>query len=171
MDTIDIEIAVAAYFNARVNLIVPNISWGMSFGHECDLFVLTPSGYGYEIEIKISKSDLKADLAKLHQHRSLKIKKLYFAIPEKLSDCIDFIPKRAGILIATEHNGGRIIIEKKRDAVINCNYKFSEVERWNLARLGALRIFPLKRSLKEANKNYKSVLNKLHDITSKNGTT
>jgi len=29
MKAIDIEIEVAAYFNPRQNLIVPNISWGL----------------------------------------------------------------------------------------------------------------------------------------------
>ena len=46
------------FFNYRANLIVPNISWGLGL-HECDLLVLTSSGYATEIEIKVSKADLK----------------------------------------------------------------------------------------------------------------
>ena len=61
--TTEMEVALAHYLNMRVNLIVPNISWGM-FIHECDLLVITPAGYMWEVEIKVSKQDLSRDSKK-----------------------------------------------------------------------------------------------------------
>ena len=69
-----IEVALANHFNYRLNLIVPNISWGAFIWHECDLFIVSKAGYCTEIEIKISKSDLKKDFEKKHNHESDKIK-------------------------------------------------------------------------------------------------
>jgi len=90
--TPEMEIALAEYFGIRQNLIVPNVSWGMD-SHECDLFILTPAGYGWEVEIKVSKADLFKDKHKRHRHNSSKIKFLYFAIPEYLERYIDEIPE------------------------------------------------------------------------------
>ena len=73
----EIELAVAHYFDPRRNIIVPNVWWGMGFNYECDLLVLTKAGYAYEVEIKTTKSDLKADLKKEHGHKSDKIRKLF----------------------------------------------------------------------------------------------
>jgi hypothetical protein len=143
MNCIEIEVAVAEYFNPRTNLIVPNVSWGM-FLHECDLLVLTPSGYAYEIEIKTSKQDLIKDLDKPHKHDSKKIKKLYFAIPSKLVDCISYIPERAGVIIINEETRR---CKKIREAKVWNNYKFSDSDRYMLARLGSMRIWNLKQKL------------------------
>ena len=57
MKAIDIELAVSNYLNPRTNLIVPNVHWGMCL-HECDLLVITRSGYAWEVEIKVSRVDL-----------------------------------------------------------------------------------------------------------------
>jgi len=63
MTSKEIEILVADYFNYRANLIVPNVSWGLGV-HECDILVLTKAGYAWEVEIKTSVADVKADLKK-----------------------------------------------------------------------------------------------------------
>ena len=60
----EIEVVVAQYFDPRRNVIVPNVWWGWGLRHECDLVVMTKTGYAYEVEIKVSRSDLKADLKK-----------------------------------------------------------------------------------------------------------
>ena len=80
--TAEMELVLAQYFDPRVQLVVPNVSWGFEGCHEMDLAVLTKAGYLYEIEIKISLSDLKKDRDKSHGHRNKKVKYLYFAIPE-----------------------------------------------------------------------------------------
>ena len=61
--TLVMEIALARFINPRVNLVVPNVSWGF-FNHECDLISISKSGFATEYEIKVSKSDLKADKKK-----------------------------------------------------------------------------------------------------------
>lgn len=138
--TEEIECAVARYFNPRVNLVVPNVSWGMGL-HECDLLVLTKSGYAYEVEIKVSRADLIKDLEKRHGHHSNKIKKLYFAIPAHLAKHIEYIPLRAGI-ISVNSKGWCCLI--KNPDINTAAHKLSDEDRFQFARLGALRIFDLK---------------------------
>jgi hypothetical protein len=78
MKSEDIEIAVARFYGVRANLIVPNASWGAGV-HECDLLICSNANYLTEIEIKVSKGDIKKDLKKRHQHRSEKIRRLYYS--------------------------------------------------------------------------------------------
>jgi hypothetical protein len=93
----DIEIAVADYFDYRRNLVVPNVSWGLGLLYEADMVVLRPSGFAVEVEIKVTASDIKADLKKKHQHNSLLFRELWFAVPEHLAGN-ENIPQHAGIL-------------------------------------------------------------------------
>jgi hypothetical protein len=154
--TLDMEIAVADYFNPRQNLIVPNIHWGLWI-HECDLFILTQAGYAYEVEIKVTKADLMRDKDKRHNHedRDNRIKHLYFAIPEKLLPHIEHIPQRAGILVAKSrrysmrHSGERLRVEEVREPLLMSSYKFSEPEKYKVARLGALRTWTLRRRIQK----------------------
>jgi hypothetical protein len=125
-------------------MIVPNVWWGMGLNHECDLFILTPGGYAYEVEIKTSRADLKADLKKRNGHKSTLLRKLYFAIPEKLKSCIDLIPEHAGILVVS--NGG--FVEKIREAKNDVSAKPLDLNhRLKLAHLGTMRIWPLKKTI------------------------
>jgi len=142
LKTIDIELAVAKYFNTRINLIVPNISWGLWL-HECDLLIITKNNYAYEVEIKISKSDLIADKKKTHKHNDDRIKKLYFAIPYDLLKYQQYIPEHAGILAITED----LCCKKVREAKVKSKYKFTDEEKFNVARLGTMRMWNLKRKI------------------------
>jgi len=127
--TIDMEIALANYFGVRQNLIVPNVSWGMD-SHECDLFVLSPAGYGWEVEIKVSKADLFKDKYKRHGHHSSKIKFLYFAIPDYLQKWIFEIPLCAGVIIVRPNDNYECgyWCEKFRRPVVNTKYKYTDSE-------------------------------------------
>lgn len=163
MTTLEMEIALAAHFNHRQNLIVPNVHWGF-FIHEIDLLVVTKAGYAYEVEIKVSKADLVKDKDKRHQHHDSRgrIKYLYFAIPGKLVSEISHIPARAGIVtvkkyMATWGRYGTGGYEKYEKEAYDCQvirqpetlgaYKFSDSERYAIARLGALRIWSMKDKL------------------------
>lgn len=159
MKCLDIEIAVAEYFNPRANLIVPNVHWGFGV-HECDMLIVSKSGYCTEVEIKVSASDLKKDVDKRHHHNSNKIKHLYFAIPEKLLAYKEHIPTRAGILVVSEekvinysssYSSGNVInrISRERYAETYGNYRITEKERYEIARLGALRIWTMKNKLQK----------------------
>jgi hypothetical protein len=142
---LDIECAMADYFNPRANLIVPNVSWGLwKIGHECDILVVTPSNYCYEIEIKTSRSDLIADLKKSHAHKSEYIKKLYFAIPDYLIDSIEFIPQRAGILLVSAFNGHEHVKCQRLAEINDETLKISADDRYLIARLGTMRIWSMK---------------------------
>lgn len=147
----DIELAVANYFNPRIHLIVPNICHGMNL-HECDLLVMNGRNYGVEVEIKISKADIKKDLEKRHGHNSNRIRRLFFAIPDYLYnyEVISLIPERAGIFIIEpwkeKHNyriSPKCII--KRNAKINKYAKpFTDRERVEMGRLGMLRYWNIR---------------------------
>ena len=149
LKTIDMELSLATFFNARTNLIVPNVHWGLDI-HECDLLVITAAGYGYEVEIKVTKADLKKDAEKGHGHFDRRIKFLYFAIPDYLEEHIEYIPARAGIILVNSsvgNNGGTCEVIRKPEQT--SKYKFTESERYQVARLGALRIWGLKRKVKD----------------------
>ena len=148
LKTIDMEIALSEYFNARQNLIVPNVEWG-AFIHECDLLIITKAGYAYEIEIKVSRADLKKDRGKRHGHvdRRDRIKQLYFAVPEHLLPIDEHIPARAGIISVTRINGRYSCVSKRRAQVSPTACKWSDPERYNVARLGSMRIWTLKKRI------------------------
>jgi len=146
MNTKVMEIALAKYFDPCKNLIVPNVSYGM-IRYECDLLLMSKSGYLTEIEIKISKQDLKKDRKKRHNHDSRKIKYLYFAIPYKLIEDKD----KAGIIVVKNNLRNfnpfykqRNICEIIRKPKILNKYKLSDKEKFKLARLGAIRVWKLK---------------------------
>jgi len=153
--TIELEIALARYLNPRVNLIVPNVSWGF-FNHECDIISVSKAGYATEYELKISKADLKADFRKKHDHSDNKIKALFYVFPEYLRDCIELIPDKAGILLASRHQvqysdsqkAHDIFFHLFRDAEMTSKpYKLNEADRYQIARLGAMRIWGLKEKI------------------------
>jgi len=145
LNSLDIETAVASYFDWRVNMIVPNISWGLGI-HECDLLIVSKAGYCTEVEIKVSKSDLKADLKKRHGHKSRLIKKLYFAIPDYLQDCVELIPARAGIITVT--SDGRQRCKCIRKPEITAARKLTSEQYLHLGRLASMRIWGIKQALK-----------------------
>jgi hypothetical protein len=148
-----LQIACARYFDARKNIIAPNISWGMGFKHECDLLVLTPSGYAYEIEIKVTKADLRADARKTHGHFSKKIGRLYYAVPGVLRDfALANIPERAGLLTVKQPTW--LWAEKVRDAARTSDYQWSVDERLKLAHLGAMRIWSLLENLNRVDEEF-----------------
>jgi hypothetical protein len=134
----------------EANLIVPNISWGLGL-HECDLLICSKTSYCTEVEIKISKSDLIKDKEKSHGHNSDKIKFLYFAIPDYLNtdEIISHIPERAGILVV-RNNGKRLVVSKIREPQRNITaVKITNQERYEIARLGTMRIFGMKLKIKK----------------------
>jgi hypothetical protein len=145
--THELEVEIAKYFNYFKNLIIPCVYFpSQSYGHECDLLVITKAGYAIEIEIKISLCDLKADMQKIHNHNSKKLRYLYFAIPQNLEIHIEYIPSKAGILVLYDtivgrRNGRSTCIKEMRKPQTLSNYKLTSEEQYRLARLGALRIW------------------------------
>lgn len=146
------EIALMRHFDVRANIIVPNVSFGICIQgkslHECDLLILTPSGYATEIEIKISKADLLKDKKKKHTHNHIAITNFYYAVPEELIDfASENIPSEAGLISVYEKDGKNkcsIIrgTERRKPA-----YKWNDTERLKLLRLGTMRIVGLKENI------------------------
>ena len=146
-----VEIAVARHFNYRMNLIIPNVYWGLGLSYEVDLLIVSPSGYATEVEIKVSKSDIKADLSKRHTHNSKLIKRFYFAVPESLADC-EYLPKDAGLVTVTDFGVCKIL----RPPRVNKEARrLSEGQLHILRGLAAMRIWDLKESIARLTKRWK----------------
>jgi hypothetical protein len=162
--TTEIELAIARYYGTREHIIVPNISWGFDYMHECDMFIIKKNGYAVEVEIKRSKSDLINDFKKPHHHKSNRIREFFYAIPKKnLEEWGKLIPKHAGIIVYWKTKD-EIWDKKKRrwsgefkwvtragrirNAEINKTArKLTTEEQLKVARLGCLRIWNLKQKL------------------------
>ena len=145
-----VEMAVADHFGYRANLIVPNVHWGLGLPYEADLVVLRPSGWAIEVEIKVTASDIKADLKKRRKHDSNLFRELYFAVPDRLAEHPD-IPSYAGILSVSWHNGGFIKVKKIRCAALRKTAtKWKPETRQKLMELAAMRIWSLKHHLANA---------------------
>lgn len=164
----EIERALAVEFNYRLNICVPNVSWGMGFNREIDLLVLRQSGYAVEIEIKRSFADLKAELKKRHRHGNAlstsyrqgghpDIKELWFAVPEAIySKAKEFITAHypgAGILsyCRNQYVPDRLDVKRKIWAKVNTNSrKWSDAQKMELLRLAHMRIWTMKKKLATA---------------------
>ena len=142
----EIELAIAKSFGTGQNIIVPNVSWGFLLPYVADLLILTKSNYLWEIEIKVSRGDLLRDGKKYHQHDSQKVRELWFAIPKKLECCADKILNRAGVFIV--HPNGYVTVHKT-PTINRLACKLSDKECFKLARLGALRVWTLKKKIYE----------------------
>ena len=145
-NTLQIELAVVNYFNPRMNIIVPNIWWGIGLKYEADLVVLRPSGFAIEIEIKTTASDIIADTKKSHRHDSDWFKELWFAIPENLSQNLH-IPERAGILLIKNHKNGYYAKAMRPPRINKMAKKWPSEKREKLMQLGIMRIWGLKQTL------------------------
>ena len=104
LTTPELEMIIADHFDVRRNLIVPNIHWGFGLRYEADLVVVTKARFAYEVELKISKADLKKDKDKKHLHNAKCFKRFYYAMPEDIYDP-ELIPvDGAGILLCKHHS-------------------------------------------------------------------
>lgn len=87
---IEVALAKSDYFNYVKNIIAFNVNGigeSLNIQHECDMLVLSKSGYLTEIEIKRSWDDFLADFKKKHSHEGMGIiKSFYYCIPECLLD-------------------------------------------------------------------------------------
>ena len=153
ISTIEIEVAIAELFDVRKHIIVPNISWGAAI-HEMDMALINKTGFLKEIEIKISKSDYMKDFEKSHHHvdRFHRISQFYYAMPLYLYEKIkELIPEDAGIITCNSieyRSGFHVRATILRQATkIKDSRKLTVEEQLNIARLGTMRIFKLKRKL------------------------
>ncbi len=146
MKTLEMEIKLMEKLWSK-GILVPNIWWGMGLRYEADLVCLSRSNYATEIEIKRTKSDLKADKKKRFQHNSNLFKYLYFAVPSEMKDfALEHIPERAGLYVVKPK-----WVEKVREAKKNSScVKWTDKQRQKLMYLGTMRILGLKKNLLKA---------------------
>jgi hypothetical protein len=152
MTTLEMEVAIMKDCNVHQNVVVPNVSFGISrinnSGiyelHECDVLKVSNSGYATEFEIKISKSDFKADLTKKHNHCSRFIKQMYYVVPfEMLEFAKDNIKNEAGLAYVKY---GHLFFVKTA-GIRPTHFKWSDEEILKLAKLGTMRILGLKEKI------------------------
>lgn len=163
----EIEVALSKcdYFNYIRNIVAFNVngtSNNLSIWHECDMLVLSKSGYLTEIEIKRSWEDFLADFKKNHSHEGKGIiKYFYYAIPEclleraydKLEELeVDY----SGIITYSEDL--KIVLHGHRWINYDGNYSYHITEQHpnrklfleeqlQIARFGAMRAIKLKENV------------------------
>lgn len=148
-------------FHRQALVIVPNTSWP---GSECDLLIVRPNMKLVDVEVKISRSDLKADMGKekwLHpwdgdwatpaEQRTrkardypLKIWKHYFALPEDVwKDGLEaHIAPVSGIIVMRAHRDGSVGAWVQRQAKPNRGApEMSAADLIDIARLASLRMW------------------------------
>ena len=154
MNTIEIEYAISKRFDTRTHLVVPNVSWG-ALNHEADVLVVRETGYCIEFEIKQSFPDYKNDFKK-HKWKlgpSKLIKEFYYVFPAELwhkreGDIKQLLPDFAGVLVVyREFNIGSYAKEMKAPKPNNIAKKMNDRQMYNVARLGTMRIWNLKRTI------------------------
>lgn len=148
--TDEMEVAIAKLFNIRTHIIIPNLSWGF-FNHECDLFLIRKSNFGFEVEIKRSKSDMLADFKKKHGHidRQNRIVQLYYAFPvELLPKVEELVPEECGIITVNRYGDDYIRASIHKEARRKKGAKrLTDKEILKITRLGCMRIWTLKDKL------------------------
>ena len=155
MKTLEIEIAIMREFDIRRNLIVPNITTMSGLvPFEVDMLVLSKRGYATGVEIKVSRGDLKADLKKrqwarldfpkMKDHYFGRFKYFNYAVPAKLKEAaLEQIPEWCGLYVAdTVYERTRLHLVRQPERLYN--KKWSDLEMYEVARLGAMRIYGLK---------------------------
>lgn len=155
-------------FEKKNLVIVPNCTWT---GNECDLLVVTPDLRIIDVEVKISRSDLKADAKKDKWFHSWdwkvdgpwdgsydnskkrprewprKVWKHYYAMPRALWDdaLFDALPsERSGvILLAEQKHGGAPLAATlvRRAAPCKDAERISAGDAIDIARLASLRMW------------------------------
>ena len=155
MNTVEVEVAVARHFSYRRNLIVPNLSWGIGLLHEADMLIVAPNTrYAKEVEIKVSTSDIRADLKKRCRYPNTSgfahwdscVRQCWFALPYDLKGA-ELVPSPYGILRVHRFEDEKNIyrVETERPARIHKAAKPLTEKQWlKLGHLAAMRIWSLK---------------------------
>lgn len=155
---IDIEVAIFNMYDVRKHIIVPNVSDQMNLvPFETDMLVLSESNYATGFEIKVSKSDLLADLKKKQYTKfkdkeqelyyANKFKYFYYAVPNNLKEtALAMIPEFVGLYVYNNDHDISML-EKIKEAKKLKTQSWPEKNRVELMRLGCMRIHSLKEGL------------------------
>lgn len=151
-------------FEHKHLVLVPNCSWP---GSECDLLVVTRDLRIIDVEVKISRSDFKADAKKEKWWESWrgsfsvpldqrvreplewprKVWKHYYAMPKSIwkPELIEFLPsKNSGVILLSEsetmRSGVRAIVEHRAKPCRDAD-RISPSDAIDIARLASLRMW------------------------------
>jgi Nuclease-related domain len=153
-------------FNRKYLVVVPNCTWT---GYECDLLVVTENLRLIDVEIKISRGDLRADIKKdkwyhwwdwnidgpytnhaeaterrRRREWPLRVWKHYYAVPAEIwtDELYAAIPEKSGVLLLHMDDGGRLRIEARRGAKPCRDAEpISAANAVDIARLASLRMW------------------------------
>ena len=106
MTTKKIEYLLFRHFFKQSKLVTFRITKNTRIvNHECDFLIVNKNNHLVEFEIKVSKEDLKKDLAKKHQHNDIRIRQVNFIVPNRLyQDCFELLPAHFGIWIVNDRD-------------------------------------------------------------------
>ncbi|MBR8766023.1 hypothetical protein [Porphyromonas levii] len=152
----EIEVALAknSAFHFTRNIIAYNVigaSANLRLNHECDMLILSKSGYLTEIEIKRSWSDFIADFKKKHNHKDEgggMVKYFYYCVPTSIEEkvrkkLVELEIEYSGIITYSEDLDIKIYGSKQ----IHPHRRLFLEEQLELARLGAMRVILLKEKI------------------------
>lgn len=163
-------------FCIRRHIVVPNVSWGF-LNHEADLLVCSKDGYLTEIEIKRSWQDFKKDFKKDHTHNDEKLTYFYYAVPEKIAMAVmqhlyvvesftnrfgthtkitgytENNPHHCGLIVygtkSSQYFPDHNYAEIKHHAARMSGYKCEAKDKYQLMRLGLMRVWNCKKKIAE----------------------
>ena len=166
-------------FQRKAVVITPNCNWT---GYECDLLVVEQRLRVIDVEIKISRSDLKKDAGKdKWWHRQYgprapgtyrqevistarphppRIWKHYYAMPERVWDdsLLQFLPSQAsGVITLKEKRGLVVATVVKRAKPNNDAYVLTPAQAVDVARLANLRYWDARHELDNARSRIKEM--------------
>ena len=157
---IEVALAKSEQFNYVKNIVAFNVNGigsNLLICHECDMLVLSKSGYLTEIEIKRSWADFIADFSKKHSHENMGIiRYFYYCVPEYIVDKVyeklkSIDAKYSGVITYDENLKinvkGALIDDYHVVRQINPNRKLFLEEQLQVARYGAMRSVLLKEKL------------------------
>lgn len=141
-------------------VLVPNCTWT---GHECDVLAVTTDLRIIDIEVKISRSDFKADARKdkwwhrpgwvwnqprpepVHRDWPPRVWKHYIAMPDDVWDdaLLEFMPSpKSGLILVRELKGGGIEANcRRRSTPDKQAARISAAQAIDIARLANLRMW------------------------------
>lgn len=150
-------------FNRKYLMVIPQCNWT---GEECDIFCVTENLRIIDIEIKISRADLKRDMEKdkwYHRYdwrkdgprvegeevRRLRewpkhVWKHYYAMPKEIwkPELMEFIQPKSGIILLSQMDNGSVYASIKKRAVPNrAATTITPEDAIDIARLASLRMW------------------------------
>lgn len=161
----EIELAIANLFGTRQYAIIPNLSYGIIGDREADLTLVKPSGYCIEVEIKVSKSDFKADFKKRHRKKDYNetfFRELYYAVPKDMEEfAMESLPSHAGLICFCKSEYDVRASFVKPPEVNKKAFKLTSDQYQKLFRLASMRIWNLKQKCNYLERNIQKFVSEI----------